>query len=89
MNALFTVMKCPDPVTKDLRKVKHNDDGTDGEDDSEEDFNYMFNMIQILPKRPQVQVRSSGGLSSNRWYHFIAAEEVTWNYAPHLKPTDR
>ncbi|KAM4732211.1 venom prothrombin activator pseutarin-C non-catalytic subunit isoform 2-T2 [Anableps anableps] len=85
MNALFTVEKCPDPVTKELRNVKHNDNATDGDN---EDYDYIFNTIQFTPKKPQVQVRSSGGPRSNSWTHFIAAEEVTWNYAPHLKPTD-
>ncbi|KAM4585597.1 venom prothrombin activator oscutarin-C non-catalytic subunit [Fundulus diaphanus] len=86
MNAMFRVEKCPDPVTKELRNVKHG--GKDGEEGSEEDFDYMFNTIQLLPKQQQVQARSSGGQHSNTWTHFIAAEEVSWNYAPHLKPTD-
>ncbi|XP_019936674.2 coagulation factor VIII isoform X1 [Paralichthys olivaceus] len=85
MNALFTVEKCPEPVRPpDLRKVKH-EDYSDGEDD--EDGN-MFNTINFSSKRQQVQVRSSGGQKSITWKHYIAAEEVTWDYAPHLEPTD-
>uniref|UniRef100_A0A3Q2Q8N4 Coagulation factor VIII-like n=1 Tax=Fundulus heteroclitus TaxID=8078 RepID=A0A3Q2Q8N4_FUNHE len=88
MNALFRVEKCPDPVTKELRNVKHG--GQDGEEGSEEDFDHTsYNTIQILPKQQQLQARSSGGQRSNTRLHFIAAEEVSWNYAPHLKPTDR
>lgn len=86
MNALFAVEKCPE---RGLRKVKHNDHSTDGEEGSDEDYEYMFNTVNIQHKKPQVQVRSSRGQMSHTWMHFIAAEEVTWNYAPHLKPTDR
>uniref|UniRef100_A0A7N8XZD4 Coagulation factor VIII, procoagulant component n=1 Tax=Mastacembelus armatus TaxID=205130 RepID=A0A7N8XZD4_9TELE len=95
MNALFTVVKCPDPVTlpgPDLRKVKHKDyednSEEDSEEDSYEDTEDSFNTIQILPKKPPLQVRASRGQQSKTWQHFIAAEEVTWDYAPHLKPTD-
>ncbi|XP_038142468.1 coagulation factor VIII [Cyprinodon tularosa] len=84
MNALFTVEKCPDPVPKDLRHVKTDDDYDGG--DEEDGFSY--NAIQFLPKGPQLQARSGGGQQSGIWRHFIAAEEVTWNYAPHLNPTD-
>lgn len=84
MNALFTVEKCPDPVPKDLRHVKTDDDYDGG--DEEDGFSYA---IQFLPKGPELQARSGGGQQSRIWRHFIAAEEVTWNYAPHLNPTDR
>ncbi|XP_015240136.1 PREDICTED: coagulation factor VIII-like [Cyprinodon variegatus] len=83
MNALFTVEKCPDPVPKDLRHVKTDDDYDGG--DEEDGFSYA---IQFLPKGPELQARSGGGQQSRIWRHFIAAEEVTWNYAPHLNPTD-
>lgn len=79
MNALFTVEKCPEPVTKELRKVKEED----------LDHDYVFDIQQSPIKKPQVQPRSGGGPSLQVLNHYIAAEEVTWNYAPHLKPTDR
>nr|XP_046261216.1 coagulation factor VIII [Scatophagus argus] len=88
MNAFFTVEKCPDPVTlpgPDLRNVKHQDDS---EEYSEEDSEDYFNIISFQPRKPQVQARSSGGQQSKIWEHYIAIEEVTWDYAPHLKPTD-
>ncbi|MEQ2224051.1 hypothetical protein ILYODFUR_003489 [Ilyodon furcidens] len=88
MNALFSVEKCPDPVTKELRNVKHDDNSKEGEEGSDEDHDFMFNTVHFLPKTPQVQARSSGGQPFNTWTHFLAAEEVDWNYAPHLKPTD-
>lgn len=81
MNALFTVDKCPEAITvpkQGLRNVKH-----DQEEDEDEDYSdFIFNVTNLKP-------RSSGGLQSNIRRHFIAAEEVTWDYAPHLKPTDR
>ncbi|XP_038555621.1 coagulation factor VIII isoform X3 [Micropterus salmoides] len=93
MNALFTVRKCLDPVIlpgPDLRNVKHKDDG-DGDGDSEEysdEDDNLFNTISFEPKKPQVQARASRGEQPVTWEHYIAAEEVTWDYAPHLKPTD-
>uniref|UniRef100_A0A7N6FM19 F5/8 type C domain-containing protein n=1 Tax=Anabas testudineus TaxID=64144 RepID=A0A7N6FM19_ANATE len=90
MNALFTVEKCPEPVTlpgPDLRKVKPNDYDS-SEENSDEDKGNVFNIISVDPKKPQLQARSSRGQQFKTRYHYIAAEEVTWDYAPHLKPTD-
>ncbi len=91
MNALFAVEKCLDPVLPgpDLRNVKHENDGDNSEDYSDEDFEDLFNTINFQPRKPQVQARSSGGERPETWEHYIAVEEVTWDYAPHLKPTDR
>lgn len=99
MNALFVVEDCPKPVTlsgPDLRKVKHEDYedyGDYGDKYSYEDTDDLFNTISFQPerrlKKPQVQARSSRGQRTKTWEHYIAAEEVTWDYAPHLKPTDR
>ncbi|XP_058506408.1 coagulation factor VIII [Solea solea] len=91
MNALFTVEKCPEVVAvpgPDLRNVQHSEYGDYGEDYSQENSEHLFNTISFQPRKPQVQVRSSRGQDSKTWEHFIAAEEVTWDYAPHLKPTD-
>lgn len=86
MSASFLVEKCPDPVIlpgPDMRNVKHghNEDydyGYDGED--------AFNVITFQPK---LQARASGGGKFQVWEHYIAIEEISWDYAPHLKPTDR
>ncbi|XP_017289806.1 coagulation factor VIII [Kryptolebias marmoratus] len=86
MNALFTVEKCPDPVPvpkQALRNVKH-----DEEEDDEDQSDYIFNTVHLQHRNPQLQARASRGQPSNIKKHFIAAEEVTWDYAPHLKPTD-
>lgn len=85
MNAMFTVEKCPEPVPgPDLRKVKHNNyEEYEGDYDDGES---LFNTINYQAWKPQVQARSIG---QRTWEHFIAAEEITWDYAPHLKPTDR
>lgn len=92
MNAFFTVEKCPEPVVlpgPDLRKAKHKDYEDYSEEYSDEDNENLFNTIRIEPKKPQLQARARGGQQSKTWKHYIAAEEVTWDYAPHLKPTDR
>uniref|UniRef100_A0A3Q0T2K1 Coagulation factor VIII, procoagulant component n=1 Tax=Amphilophus citrinellus TaxID=61819 RepID=A0A3Q0T2K1_AMPCI len=90
MNALFTVdKKCPEPVTPpapSLRKVKHEEDYS--EESLDDDNNSLFNMISYIPRNPQLQVRGLRGQESRTWMHYIAAEEVTWNYTPHLTKTD-
>ncbi|XP_071314337.1 coagulation factor VIII [Trachinotus anak] len=91
MNALFTVEKCPDPVPlpgPDLRNVKHMDSSEEYSDDDYDDGDNLFNTISFQAMKPQVQARASRGQQSKTWRHYIAAEEVTWDYAPHLKPTD-
>uniref|UniRef100_A0A8C9ZM73 Coagulation factor VIII-like n=1 Tax=Sander lucioperca TaxID=283035 RepID=A0A8C9ZM73_SANLU len=94
MNAFFTVEKCPDPVSlpgPDLRNVKHKDYGDsseDGNEDYSDEDQDLFNTINLQPRKPQVQARASGGQPSITWQHYIAIEEVTWNYGSHLKPTN-
>ncbi|XP_054452994.1 coagulation factor VIII [Anoplopoma fimbria] len=88
MNAFFTVEKCPEPLPgPDLRNVKHND-YVPSTDDYSDDGEDSFNTISFQPKKPQVRARSSGGQQSITWRHYIAVEEVTWNYALYLKHTD-
>ncbi|XP_077388804.1 coagulation factor VIII isoform X2 [Festucalex cinctus] len=77
MRAMFKVEDCPGP---DLRKVKQDDYDDYGED--------YFNTINLQPMRPRAQVRSSRGQLSKIWKHYIAAEEVVWDYAPHLAASD-
>lgn len=86
MSALFLVEKCPDPVVlpgPDMRNVKHNNNQDD-------DYNYdgedAFNVISFQPK---LQARAGRGGNFPVWEHYIAIEEITWDYTPHLKPTDR
>ncbi|XP_035525387.1 coagulation factor VIII isoform X1 [Morone saxatilis] len=90
MNALFTVEKCSDPDSlpgPDLRNAKEKENYSD--DDYSDDYSEnAFNTISFQSLKPQVQARASRGQQSKTWEHYIAAEEVTWDYAPHLKPTD-
>ncbi|XP_049597125.1 venom prothrombin activator pseutarin-C non-catalytic subunit [Syngnathus scovelli] len=77
MRAMFKVENCPVP---DVRNAKQDDY------DEYEDDNY--NTINLQPMKP----RSHGGPGrkqrSKIWKHYIAAEEVIWDYAPHHTATD-
>ncbi|XP_070770025.1 coagulation factor VIII [Enoplosus armatus] len=91
MNALFMVKKCLDPIIlpgPDVRNVKHKDFGDYSDDYGDGNIDNLFNTISFQPKKPQVQARASSGQRPITWKHYIAAEEVTWDYAPHLEPTD-
>lgn len=96
MNAYFTVEKCPEPLPgPDLRNVKHKYYGDSSEEyfeddnyDDSDDGGNLFNTISFQPRKPKVQARASRGQPPITWEHYIAIEEVTWDYAPHLKPTD-
>ncbi|KAK0138572.1 Coagulation factor VIII [Merluccius polli] len=80
MSAMFTVEDCPaapaaaSPILRNVKQEYYDDYS-------------MFNTIEFKP--PMLQARSSWRPRSHTRTHYIAAEEVTWNYAPHLKPTDR
>lgn len=91
MSAFFTVEDCPEPVSlpgPDLRKVKHYEDYSEyGEEYP--DGGGAFEIVNMQPNRPRAQIRASRGQQSKTWVHYITAEEITWDYAPHLKPTDR
>ncbi|XP_061691425.1 coagulation factor VIII [Syngnathoides biaculeatus] len=76
MRAMFKVENCPGP---DLRNVIHDYDEY-GED--------YFNTVNLQPMRPRALGRASRGQRSKIWKHYIAAEEVVWDYAPHLAATD-
>lgn len=88
MNAFYVVEKCSDPVIlpgPDLRNVKQKNDK---DYDSYEDED-LFNTITFDAKKPQLQARASRGGNIKIWKHYIAIEEIVWDYAPHLKSTDR
>ncbi|KAE8285867.1 Coagulation factor VIII Procoagulant component Precursor [Larimichthys crocea] len=82
MNALFMVEKCAEPGSQSGLNMRNPQDNDDYSDDD------MFNTISFQPKKPQMQARAFRGQLSKIWEHYIAIEEVTWDYAPHLKPTD-
>lgn len=76
MNAFFTVDNCPDPVAvpiPDKRNVKHSDDDEEDED----------NMFSIVFKQgsPVSVLRSSAKGRPKVWVHYIAAEEMDWDYS--------
>ncbi|XP_062997945.1 coagulation factor VIII [Elgaria multicarinata webbii] len=78
MEALVTVEICPE---KKMRVAEPEDDY---EDYSEDDLESMvFNMGEF---EPRVVGRSRVKWRPSIWKHYIAAEEVEWDYAP-IKPT--
>lgn len=84
MEASFMVEKCPNAVGPDQRNAKYSEGF---EDDYYGDE--FFNTISFQPKKPRFQARASRGGQVKIWRHYIAIEEVTWDYAPHLKHSDR
>lgn len=88
MSAMFLVEKCPDPVVlpgPDMRNAKSSDDDN-------YDYNYNYDgedTFKIINFKPKLQARSSRGANFQVWEHYIAIEELTWDYTPHLSSTDR
>uniref|UniRef100_A0A4W5RVL4 F5/8 type C domain-containing protein n=1 Tax=Hucho hucho TaxID=62062 RepID=A0A4W5RVL4_9TELE len=82
MSAVFKVEDCPEPVTvpgPDVRRVQQSED--------KEDYEYgddMFETFVFKPGKGQAVGRSRGG-KNKIWVHYIAAEEIIWDYAPHLR----
>uniref|UniRef100_A0A8D2LED6 Coagulation factor VIII n=1 Tax=Varanus komodoensis TaxID=61221 RepID=A0A8D2LED6_VARKO len=84
MEASLTVEICPEPPQKTMRVADlFEDDSYDyySEDDIE---STVFNMEGHASR---IMARSRGKRHSVIWEHYIAAEEVEWDYAP-IRPTD-
>uniref|UniRef100_A0A4W5QDY1 Coagulation factor VIII, procoagulant component n=1 Tax=Hucho hucho TaxID=62062 RepID=A0A4W5QDY1_9TELE len=77
MSAVFEVEDCPEPVTvpgPDVRQVQ--------QPENEEDYEYgddMFETFVFKPVKSQAVGRSRGG-KNKVWVHYIAAEEISWDY---------
>uniref|UniRef100_A0A8C7QYX6 Coagulation factor VIII, procoagulant component n=1 Tax=Oncorhynchus mykiss TaxID=8022 RepID=A0A8C7QYX6_ONCMY len=73
------------PVTvpgPDVRRVQQSE--------NEEDYEYgddMFELFVFKPVKSRAVGRSRGG-KNKVWVHYIAAEEISWDYAPHLSQGD-
>lgn len=89
MEASFTVERCPNPPGPDQRNAKHSESDEYPYDYSYEYGDDFFNTINFQSKKPRFQARASRGEQVEIWRHYIAIEEVTWDYAPHLKHSDR
>lgn len=77
MNAFFTVDNCPDPVVApipDKRNVIRDDD------EEEEDEDNMFSIV-FKQGGPVSVLRSSAKGRPKVWVHYIAAEEMDWDYS--------
>uniref|UniRef100_W5N8Q8 Coagulation factor VIII n=1 Tax=Lepisosteus oculatus TaxID=7918 RepID=W5N8Q8_LEPOC len=74
MSAYFSVENCPEE--KMVRKMSHDFD------EDEFDIESLSNVIVIDVTNPQAKIRSSAKLKPKKWVHYIAAEEVIWDYAP-------
>ncbi|XP_067314180.1 coagulation factor VIII [Pseudorasbora parva] len=78
MNAFFTVDNCLEPVPVPIpekRTVKHDDDV-----DEEDDENNMFSIV-YKQGGPVSILRSSAKGRPKVWVHYIAAEEMDWDYS--------
>uniref|UniRef100_A0A6Q2XRP7 F5/8 type C domain-containing protein n=1 Tax=Esox lucius TaxID=8010 RepID=A0A6Q2XRP7_ESOLU len=82
MSAIFEVQDCPEPVTVPKPDVRHVQQSEFDEDYGEE----LFDTIVFTPEK--ATGRSRGG-KNKVWVHFIAAEEITWDYTPHITQEDR
>lgn len=77
MNAFFTVDNCPDPAVApipDKRNVIRDDD------EEEEDEDNMFSIV-FKQGGPVSVLRSSAKGRPKVWVHYIAAEEMDWDYS--------
>ncbi|XP_061756103.1 coagulation factor VIII [Nerophis ophidion] len=83
MKATFKVEKCPEPTRPpgpNVRRAKYNEDY--------EYNDYKFEPFIIQSKGAEAQVRSSRGQRVPPRRYYIAAEEILWDYAPHLDSTN-
>ncbi|KAG7464564.1 hypothetical protein MATL_G00166880 [Megalops atlanticus] len=79
MNAFFIVENCPEPAPPpDKRYNKGND----------YDMDYLDDLVTTIDVKPVPGVRSVK-LGPKVWKHYIAIEEIAWDYAPELSERDR
>uniref|UniRef100_A0A8C9VGK1 Coagulation factor VIII-like n=1 Tax=Scleropages formosus TaxID=113540 RepID=A0A8C9VGK1_SCLFO len=82
MNAHFTVDNCPEPAEmRDKKNAIHTDD-------YEYDIT-LEGLVSTMVMNSGPNVRSSVKLKPKVWEHYIAAEEVVWDYAPELSGSER
>uniref|UniRef100_A0A671LEM3 Coagulation factor VIII-like n=1 Tax=Sinocyclocheilus anshuiensis TaxID=1608454 RepID=A0A671LEM3_9TELE len=78
MNVFFTVDNCPEPVVApipDKQNVIHA-----GDEEEEEDEDNMFSIV-FKQGGPVSVLRSSAKGRPKVWVHYIAAEEMDWDYS--------
>ncbi|KAK2890793.1 hypothetical protein Q8A67_013436 [Cirrhinus molitorella] len=76
MNAFFTVDNCPDPVVAPIPDKRN----VIPEDEDEEDEDNMFSIV-FKQGGPVSVLRSSAKGRPKVWVHYIAAEEMDWDYS--------
>ncbi|XP_066570914.1 coagulation factor VIII isoform X2 [Amia ocellicauda] len=74
MNAYFTVESCPEELKK--RKVTQDPDYSD-------DYTLEDMLSNVVVMNPELNVRSAKP-KPRRWVHYIAAQEVMWDYIPNF-----
>ncbi|RXM96455.1 E3 ubiquitin-protein ligase MARCH3 [Acipenser ruthenus] len=73
MNAYFSVESCPEELQERQVTPDHDD---------EYEFNTKDLLSGLFEMPPKLNVRSSLKKQPKKWVHYIAAEEVVWDYAP-------
>ncbi|XP_063045565.1 coagulation factor VIII [Engraulis encrasicolus] len=83
MSANFTIKNCAAPITPEQRNVKGEEVKVDDDFDS-----FLGNIVFQGGDMASVLRSANRGRGSTHWVHYIAAEEVTWDYAPSLEQGD-
>nr|XP_060612582.1 coagulation factor VIII-like [Anolis sagrei ordinatus] len=78
METFIKVDACPDPLEKKMRMAEPSED----EDEYEDDYDMDTVVINMGDFTPRITGRSRAKRLSVMWEHYIAAEEVDWDYAP-------
>ncbi|XP_030622577.1 coagulation factor VIII [Chanos chanos] len=79
MSAFFTVEYCPESVDK---KDRRRPDPSVVEDEYDDITLNDLVSIVLQPRGPPSVLRSGVKGTPKVWVHYIAAEEITWDYAP-------
>lgn len=82
MNAQFTVEDCPEAaqISKKSNFIQS--------DDYEYDIS-LEGLVSPILINSGLTPRSAVKLKPKTWVHYIAAEEIVWDYAPELSEADR
>ncbi|XP_054853023.1 coagulation factor VIII [Eublepharis macularius] len=86
METYVKVEFCPEELAKKMRLAEHAAREVYDSYDDEEDTESVVISMDVEDSAPRINIRSFAKQRPVTWTHFIAAEEIEWDYAP-VQPT--
>nr|XP_056714952.1 coagulation factor VIII [Euleptes europaea] len=86
MEAYVKVEFCPEELEKKMRLAEHAANEFYDNYDEDDDIESVVINMDLEDSAPRLNIRSFAKQQPVTWTHYIAAEEIEWDYAP-VQPT--